>query len=45
MAAEITVRYSGVSWNRTIIYYLTPLGMLPLLYLILIKTIKYENLS
>ena len=43
--AEIIVRYSGISWNHTFIYYLIPIGMSPLLYLALIKTFKYENLS
>ena len=45
MAGEITVRYSGVSWNHTLIYYLIPLSMLPIFYFFLIKNIKYENLS
>ena len=43
--AEIIVRYSGISWNHTFIYYLIPLGMSPLLYIALIRTFKYENLS
>ena len=43
--AEIIVRYSGISWNHTFIYYLIPLGMSPLLYFVLIRTFKYENLS
>lgn len=43
--AEIIVRYSGISWNHTIIYYLLPIGMGPLFYLALIRTFKYENLS
>mgnify|MGYP001368224748 CR=1 FL=1 len=43
--AEITVRYSGISWNFAFIYYLVPIGMLPLFYLILIRKFKYENLS
>jgi len=42
--AEITVRYSGLSWNYTAIYYLIPIGMIPLIYFILIKKFKYENL-
>jgi len=45
MSGEITVRYSGLSWNHTIIYYLIPIVMLPLSYIALIRTIKYENLS
>ena len=44
-AAEITVRYSGISWNHTAIYYLIPAGMIPLLYFILLKKFKYENLQ
>ena len=43
--AEIIVRYSGISWNHTFVYYLIPLGMSPLLYIALIRTFKYENLS
>jgi len=42
--AEISVRYSGISWTHTTIYYLSPLGMLPLVYLNLIRKFKYENL-
>ena len=42
--AEITVRYSGLSWNHTVIYYLIPIGMIPLFYLTLIRKFKYENL-
>ena len=43
--AEIMVRYSGISWNHTIIYYLLPIGTAPLFYLALIRAFKYENLS
>ena len=43
--AEIIVRYSGLSWNHTIIYYFIPIGMIPLFYFALIRTFKYENLS
>ena len=43
--AEITVRYSGTSWNHTAIYYLFPLGLMPIFYLTLIKKFKYENLQ
>ena len=43
--AEIIVRYSGTSWNHTIIYYLLPIGTAPLFYLALIRAFKYENLS
>ena len=42
--AEITVRYSGVSWNHTAIYYLIPALMIPLFYFALIRKFKYENL-
>ena len=45
VTAEIIVRYSGVSWTHTGIYYLIPTSMLPLIYFILNKTFKYENLS
>ena len=41
---EILVRYSGISWTHTVIYYLLPLGMIPLFYFALIKKFKYENL-
>ena len=43
--SEILVRYSGISWNHTIIYYLLPIGTAPLFYLALIRAFKYENLS
>ena len=43
--AEIIVRYSGSSWNHTMFYYLIPLSIGPLFYLILIRTFKYENLT
>jgi len=42
--AEITVRYSGSSWNHTLIYYLIPLAMIPLIYFVLVRKFKYENL-
>ena len=45
VSAEITVRYSGVSLIYAAIYYLIPIGLLPFIYLYLIKTFKYENLS
>ena len=41
--AEIGVRYSGISWTYTALYYLVPLGMVPIFYFILIRTFKYEN--
>jgi len=42
--SEIIVRYSGVSWTHTAIYYSVPLVMIPIFYLILIRQFKYENL-
>tara|TARA_Y100000590_G_scaffold340974_1_gene388944 strand:+ start:59 stop:1204 length:1146 start_codon:yes stop_codon:yes gene_type:complete len=42
--AEIGVRYSGISWTHTAIYYFLPMGILPLAYLSLIRKFKYENL-
>ena len=45
ITSEITVRYSGLSFNHTAIYYLIPILLLPLVYFFLIKTFKYENLS
>jgi len=44
IGSEITVRYSGNSFESTIIYYLFPFLAIPLTYLYLIKTFKYENL-
>ena len=43
--AEMIVRYSGISWNHTLVYYLIPVIMCPLIYFALIRTFKYENLS
>ena len=43
--SEISVRYSGNSLVYTLIYYLTPVALLPLVYLFLIKTFKYENVK
>jgi len=42
--SEIIVRYSGISWSHTAIYYLIPLLMIPLFYLTLVRRFKYENL-
>ena len=42
--AEIAVRYSGISFKHTIIYYLIPVAMIPVFYFILIRKFKYENL-
>ena len=44
VGSEITVRYSGISWNHTAVYYLIPIALLPLVYFFLIRTFKYENL-
>jgi len=43
--AEIIVRYSGISWTHTGVYYLLPLISLPLFYFFLIRKFKYENMS
>ena len=43
--AEILVRYSGISWSHSIIYYLLPITVSPLIYFTLIRAFKYENLS
>ena len=43
--SEILVRYSGLSWNHTAIYYLLPMCLLPLFYFSLIRKFKYENLN
>jgi len=45
VGAEITVRYSGISFTHTLTYYLIPVVLLPIIYLYLIKTFKYENLN
>ena len=45
ITAEITVRYSGTSLNHTVIYYLMPVCLFPLIYLTLLKKFKYENLQ
>ena len=44
VTAEIFVRYSGISWAHTTLYYAFPLLMTPLFYLFLIRKFKYENL-
>jgi lipopolysaccharide export system permease protein len=43
-AAEMSVRYSGYSWDHSIIYYLSPLIIGLFFYWSLIKKFKYENL-
>jgi lipopolysaccharide export system permease protein len=45
VSAEISVRYSGISLIHSIIYYFLPIILLPLIYLYLIITFKYENLN
>ena len=45
VGSEISVRYSGTSLGHAGIYYLIPLGLIPLVYLSLIRTFKYENLN
>ena len=45
IGSEITVRYSGISIKHTALYYLLPVGVLPLIYFYLIKLFKYENLN
>jgi lipopolysaccharide export system permease protein len=43
--SEISVRYSGVSWTYTALYYIIPILLIPVFYFLLIKTFKYENLE
>ena len=43
--AEISVRYSGISFKYTLLYYFMPLGLLPIIYFFLIRTFKFENLN
>ena len=45
VSSEITVRYSGISLNHTILYYSLPVGLSPFIYLFLIRAFKYENLN
>ena len=45
IAAEITVRYSGYSFKHTAMYYLIPIFLFPLTYLLLLRVFKYENLK
>tara|TARA_B100001029_G_C14887587_1_gene353536 strand:- start:141 stop:677 length:537 start_codon:yes stop_codon:yes gene_type:complete len=42
--AEILVRYSGKDIVYTMIYYLVPLSLIPLVYVELIRRFYYENL-
>ena len=43
--AEISVRYSGISWNHTAMYYLIPICIMPIFYFFLMRKFKYENLQ
>ena len=45
VSSEITVRYSGLSFNHSAIYYIIPFALLPIVYLFLLRTFKYENLN
>ena len=45
VASEISVRYSGLSWDYTFFYYLIPILLIPVFYFLLLKTFKYENLG
>ena len=45
VGSEITVRYSGTSFHNAAIYYLVPIGLIPFVYLSLLRTFKYENLN
>ena len=45
VGSEITVRYSGTSFHHAAIYYLVPIGLIPFVYLSLLRTFKYENLN
>ena len=42
--SEIIVRYSGISWTHTAIYYFVPFTLFPFFYITLLKKFKYENL-
>ncbi len=42
--AEILVKYSGKSFNNSLIYYFTPFILLPIIYLEIIRNFLYENL-
>jgi len=43
--SEITVRYSGNSLIHLASYYLIPISLIPVVYFMLIRTFKYENLK
>ncbi len=44
VVAEILVKYSGKSFNNSLIYYFTPFLLIPLIYLEIIRNFFYENL-
>mgnify|MGYP006092159631 CR=1 FL=1 len=44
VSAEMSVRYTGYSWNHSLIYYIAPILLGPFFYWSLIKKFKYENL-
>ena len=43
--AEILVRYSGKSLDFALAYYLAPLILIPIVYLILVRKLYYVNLK
>jgi len=44
VVAEILVKYSGKSFNNSLIYYFTPIILMPIIYLEIIRNFLYENL-
>ena len=42
--AEILVRYSGSSYQYSLIYYLFPIIFIPILYLEILRKFAFENL-
>ncbi len=45
IVAEILVRYSGSSYQYSIIYYLFPIIFIPILYLEILRKFSFENLK
>ena len=43
--AEILVRYSGLSKINTVLYFLFPFILMPLAYLILVKSLAFERIK
>ena len=43
VTAEILVRYSGISYYYSIVYYLFPLIFMPILYLEILRKFSFEN--